>query len=287
MEDKRDGTWGISGTFSPALLQKGIDETIKQLMTFAEKGITEGMKEEWTGARERERKRGGSGQGRWMVIYSFYLFLASHQIDLPIFIEELATKKSTISGTFKVNLATTGGLASAILDNVERGYNMQFLDDYPNMINNIQFSKVSLSLLPPPPLSFFLLSFHLFSCFPTIEREQKTTEHTTLTKNLSYSTTPFVLSFFLALYLSSFFSSLLVVPRHSAVFSFSALRLPPPPPPSFLQNVLVRCDAVGFRETVENSSEIRRNFGEFLDSSLPSTLPTTPLSLSPSLFFFF
>eukprot|EP00026_Physarum_polycephalum_P002401 Phypoly_transcript_02407.p1 GENE.Phypoly_transcript_02407~~Phypoly_transcript_02407.p1 ORF type:complete len:908 (+),score=192.75 Phypoly_transcript_02407:68-2791(+) len=98
MEDKRDGTWGISGTFAPALLQKGIDETIKQLESFAEKGITE---------------------------------------------EELATKKSTISGTYKVNLATTGGLATAILDNAERGYKMEFLDNYPNMINNIPFTKVN------------------------------------------------------------------------------------------------------------------------------------------------
>jgi hypothetical protein len=44
MEDKKDGTWGISGTFSPALLQRGIDETVKQLENFAENGITEGIK---------------------------------------------------------------------------------------------------------------------------------------------------------------------------------------------------------------------------------------------------
>ena len=66
MEDKRDGTWGISGTFSPALLQKGIDETIKQLMTFAEKGISEGMKEEWMGrGRGREREEDQDRGGGW------------------------------------------------------------------------------------------------------------------------------------------------------------------------------------------------------------------------------
>jgi hypothetical protein len=59
MEDKRDGTWGISGTFAPSLLQKGIDETVKQLETFAEKGITEGRrKRKW---QEEEANREGEG----------------------------------------------------------------------------------------------------------------------------------------------------------------------------------------------------------------------------------
>ena len=47
MEDKRDGTWRITGTFAPSLLQKGIEETIKQIENFAEKGITEGKERNW------------------------------------------------------------------------------------------------------------------------------------------------------------------------------------------------------------------------------------------------
>jgi hypothetical protein len=42
MEDKRDGTWHIGGTFAPALLQRGIEETLKQYDSWATEGITEG-----------------------------------------------------------------------------------------------------------------------------------------------------------------------------------------------------------------------------------------------------
>jgi hypothetical protein len=73
----------------------------------------------------------------------FFLFVSlSLSFFLCVCAEELTTKKSTISGTYKVNLATTGGLATAILDNAERGYKMEFLDNFPNMINNIPFAKV-------------------------------------------------------------------------------------------------------------------------------------------------
>lgn len=43
MEDKRDGTWGIGGTFAPALLQRGIDETLNQFDLWVKDGISQGF----------------------------------------------------------------------------------------------------------------------------------------------------------------------------------------------------------------------------------------------------
>lgn len=47
---------------------------------------------------------------------------------------ELNEKKTTIVGAFKVGLATTGGLASSVLVNVERGFGVGYLDQFPALI---------------------------------------------------------------------------------------------------------------------------------------------------------
>ncbi len=57
--------------------------------------------------------------------------------------DELAVKKETITGSYKVGLATTRGLASQILTNVERENPDTFLDEYPDIINGIILERVN------------------------------------------------------------------------------------------------------------------------------------------------
>ena len=57
--------------------------------------------------------------------------------------EELAAKKTTITGSYKVGLATTRGKAGQILTNAERGRPLEYLDEYPSMINALTLEKVN------------------------------------------------------------------------------------------------------------------------------------------------
>ncbi|MEM1270987.1 MAG: pitrilysin family protein, partial [Bacteroidota bacterium] len=45
--------------------------------------------------------------------------------------DELAEKQETISGSFKVGLATTSGIAASLLTNIERGFGPAYLDAFP------------------------------------------------------------------------------------------------------------------------------------------------------------
>ncbi|MFQ6612657.1 MAG: M16 family metallopeptidase [Fidelibacterota bacterium] len=57
--------------------------------------------------------------------------------------EELESKKSTITGTYKVRLATTRGLAGQILTNAERGRPNEYLDEYPQIINSLDLERIN------------------------------------------------------------------------------------------------------------------------------------------------
>jgi zinc protease len=57
--------------------------------------------------------------------------------------EELAAKKTTITGTYKVGLATTRGKAWQILTNAERGRPNEYLDQYPEIINSLTLDQVN------------------------------------------------------------------------------------------------------------------------------------------------
>ncbi len=57
--------------------------------------------------------------------------------------EELAAKKTTITGTFKVGLATTGGMAAVMLDVIERGRELDYLDEYPQEIMGLTLAAVN------------------------------------------------------------------------------------------------------------------------------------------------
>jgi predicted Zn-dependent peptidase len=56
---------------------------------------------------------------------------------------ELAEKKDTLTGLFQTGLSTTGGLATALLINIERGFGPAYLDRYPEEIRALTRSQVN------------------------------------------------------------------------------------------------------------------------------------------------
>ncbi len=57
--------------------------------------------------------------------------------------DELAVRKQGILGTYLVGLATTRGIASAILTTVQRGFDVDWLDAYPGMIQALTRDQVN------------------------------------------------------------------------------------------------------------------------------------------------
>jgi zinc protease len=57
--------------------------------------------------------------------------------------DELAVRKQGILGTYLVGLATTRGIASIILTTVQRGYDLDWLDAYPHMIQALTRDQVN------------------------------------------------------------------------------------------------------------------------------------------------
>lgn len=57
--------------------------------------------------------------------------------------DELDRRKSNLIGSFKVNLATTTGIASQLLVTAQRGLEPSFLDQYPTMIDSLTTDKVN------------------------------------------------------------------------------------------------------------------------------------------------
>ena len=60
-----------------------------------------------------------------------------------VFEKELVSKKSTITGSYKVALDTTGGLVSQILSNAERKKPISYLDEYVGIINKISLKEIN------------------------------------------------------------------------------------------------------------------------------------------------
>lgn len=96
-----DGDWHISATFGPALLEKGIASTRRELTTWYEKGVTD---------------------------------------------DELARRKGDLVGSFKVGLATTDGMAGALLNAIHRGYDVDWLDRYPKKIQSLTTAEVNAAI---------------------------------------------------------------------------------------------------------------------------------------------
>lgn len=92
------GDWKISASFAPALLDKGIASTQRQLQLSYDAGATAA---------------------------------------------EIEARKSNLISAFKVELATTGGMANALLAAVNRGFEVSWLDDFPAQINTLSSNQVN------------------------------------------------------------------------------------------------------------------------------------------------
>ncbi len=57
--------------------------------------------------------------------------------------EELEAKKTTITGSYTVGLATTGRLARSILTNAERGFDLSYLDDFSAEVEALSLATVN------------------------------------------------------------------------------------------------------------------------------------------------
>jgi zinc protease len=92
------GDWAISASFAPALLDKGIASTRRELDKWWSLGITDA---------------------------------------------ELADRKQGLVGGYFVGLSTTGGVAGTILVSLQRGYDLDWLDTYPQAINALTRAQVN------------------------------------------------------------------------------------------------------------------------------------------------
>jgi zinc protease len=57
--------------------------------------------------------------------------------------EELKAKKTDMIGSFNVSLATTGGMAGALLRTVLRGYPLTWIDDYAKSVDAVNLAQVN------------------------------------------------------------------------------------------------------------------------------------------------
>lgn len=92
--------------------------------------------------------------GEWSISASFAPALleqgvASTRRQLELWYEqgvsaaEVEARKSSLVGSFKVDLATTEGMASALLMAVNRGYDVDWLDDFPSKVRALTLEQVN------------------------------------------------------------------------------------------------------------------------------------------------
>jgi zinc protease len=93
-----DGRWDISASFAPALLEKGIASTRRELERWWKDGVTD---------------------------------------------EELTARKQGLVGGYRVGLSTTAGLANAILTDLQRGYEVSRLEEFPDAVNALTRDQVN------------------------------------------------------------------------------------------------------------------------------------------------
>jgi zinc protease len=131
------GTYILGGNFSARLMQTVRDE----------QGLTYGISSFIDGA-------DNGNDGYWSIWSTFApdLVQKGHDASIEqlekwvgggITKAELDAKKSTITGTYKVGLATTRGLTGQILTNAERGRANSYLDEFPERINALTVDQIN------------------------------------------------------------------------------------------------------------------------------------------------
>jgi zinc protease len=96
-------------------------------------------------------------EGDWRIIANFApnlldQGLASTRRELKAWYEqgvtaaEVERTKTNLAGSFQVGLATTDGLAGAILTTVHRGYPLSWIDEYPANLNAVTLDQVNAAI---------------------------------------------------------------------------------------------------------------------------------------------
>lgn len=75
--------------------------------------------------------------------YSSTLRELKRWVEEGITDKELRDAKTRTSGSFKVQLATTSGMAATILSFVERGFSPEYIDEYPQLVNALSLDEVN------------------------------------------------------------------------------------------------------------------------------------------------
>jgi zinc protease len=93
-----DGSWDMSASFAPSLLQTGIASTRRELDRWWKDGVTD---------------------------------------------QELAARKQGLIGGYLVGMSTAAGLADTILADVQRGYDVNRIADYPGAVMALTRDEVN------------------------------------------------------------------------------------------------------------------------------------------------
>src|ERR1700675_4266122 len=96
-----DDAWDISASFAPALVEKGLAATRRELQKWWSDGVTD---------------------------------------------SELAVRKQGLVGGYLVGLSNTAGLAGAIVATIQRGYDLTWLDGYPEAVKALTRAQVNAAI---------------------------------------------------------------------------------------------------------------------------------------------
>jgi predicted Zn-dependent peptidase len=131
------GNYILGGNFSARLMSTVRDE---QGLTYGIGSTLTGVQVEFDGYWRIAVTLSGDALERGIeaTLEQVRLFVAEGVTE-----DELAEKQTTLTGTYKVGLATTGGLATSLLINEERGFGPAYLDRHPRLIEALTCDAVN------------------------------------------------------------------------------------------------------------------------------------------------
>ncbi len=131
------GNYVLGGNFSARLMSTVRDE---QGLTYGIGSTLSGVRVEYDGYWRIAVTLSGDALERGIeaTLAQTRLFVAE-----GITPHELAEKQQTLTGAYKVGLATTGGLAGALLANAERGFDVAYLDRFPRLVDALTVETVN------------------------------------------------------------------------------------------------------------------------------------------------
>lgn len=133
------GTYILGGNFSARLMSTVRDQ----------EGLTYGINSFVSGATMAD--------GHWQLNATFAPNLLDQGIESTmkqvnmwiedgVSAEELDAKKSTVSGSYKVQMATSGGMAGRILSVIQQGKPLSYMDDYVKEVNAVSLDQVNAAI---------------------------------------------------------------------------------------------------------------------------------------------